>query len=130
MNTFNVGDRVRVVRDAGYYRIKPGDICTVAVVRDSPSRAVLLQVPGATGDRDHIDRLAFHKDWIELVEPKAAPAAKVETPDRVRAQHAAERLVADLFDCTRTQAREDRLLRHAYRAAYRAFRKCQKEGAP
>jgi hypothetical protein len=127
MNTFNVGDRVRVVLDAGYSRIKPGDICTVAVVRDAPSRCVLLQVPGATGDRDHIDRLTFCKDWIELVEPEAP---KAETPDRVRAQHAAERLVADLFDCTRTQAREDRLLRHAYRAAYRAFRKCQKDGAP
>jgi hypothetical protein len=35
-----------------------------------------------------------------------------------------------MFACTRTEAREDRPLRHAYRAAYKAFRMAQKGKTP
>jgi hypothetical protein len=130
---FQVGDKVRIV--VGYHSEMQGGFVTT-VERVSPHGVAGLRAPGRTGDRDHFD-IYYHSDFhLELVEafdapvPEPVQATTQKTPARVRAQHAAERLVADLFACTRTEAREDRLLRHAYRAAYKAFRKCQKDGAP
>ena len=131
VRVFKIGDKVRIKDGALDFPdegLKCGTVHEVVALSEFGG-GVFLAAEGATSPfLRHDTCFYFMPGDVELVEePAPAPAS---TPDRVRAQHAAERLVALLFACTREEARTDRLLRHAYQAAYRAYRECQKGRVP
>lgn len=133
MQDIKKGDRVRVL--VAGYSFDDAIVGRPATVLEAFSDGTIsVAFDAADFPRDHPAGPDGAGDgWSYLAneyEPVAEAKPKSGTPARVRAQHAAERLVSKLFGCTREEARSDRLLRHAYRAAYKAFRQAQKGNVP
>lgn len=130
-----VGDWVRVV-SAKDYSFDDDVVGRELPVVDVWNGGVSLRVDFPHGKRRDGSPLyepgemwPFSDDEIAAVAPPAAELyEQPNTPERVRAQHAAERLVSRLTGVATSAVRA--LHREAYRAAYRAFRACQRGNTP